>query len=223
MAVNVTIEDDRSERSPAVFAVPDGCRIVIRRCADGADVLVVPDPDPCLPPASVIPAGTALRVATWGIIAREDDQSFLLRLQDSRGRDHDFIVSSVDIAGIGMAAQAVVGRDFSYEAARTRKMVAEAERVELENAALRRPSDDQPLQADRWTVASDSERGTVTATACDPQGREVRVESTPDRARWLAEHLLSGARHVEVSRGDRALAEEVRRRCEAAEPFAREV
>lgn len=199
MAVNVTIEDDRSERSPAVFAVPDGCRIVIRRCADGADVLVLPDTDPCLPPAAIVPAGAALQVATWGIIARESYQSFLLRLQDGRGHDHDFIVSPVDLAGIGTAAQAMVGRDFSYEAARTRKLVAEAERVELENAALRRPSDDQPLQADRWTVASDSERGTVTAMARDLQGREVRIESTPDRARWLAEHLLSGSRHVELA------------------------
>lgn len=192
MAVNVTIEDDRSERDPAVFAVPDGCRIVIRRCADSADVLVLPDADPALPPAAIIPAGAALQVATWGIIARESDQSFLLRLQDGRGHDHDFIVSPVDLAGIATAAQTMAGRDFSYEAARTRKMIAEAELAEAEaRKALRCPSpSDGEIHAEKLSVGFEHDHRMVQlGVVAEGFDRELTIRIDEGRVPWLIEKL----------------------------------
>ena len=170
MPVTVTIEDERSERGPAVFAVPDGCRVVVRRCSDGADVLVLPDADTALPSKSIAPAGEPHGVSTWGVFLREDDRSFLLRLQDRHGRDHEFIVSAVDLLGIGTsarimtdgetqpAAAAEPDPDAAHLTAPARKANAEAERVELEYAAARRAlslCDDSPLAG--YSVSVDHE------------------------------------------------------------------
>lgn len=163
MAVTLTIEDLRRDDfdGPEVTSVPDGARVVVRRCATGADVLVLPGADTSLPSKTIVPAGEAHRVTTWGVLAREDDRSFILRLQDAHGREHDFIVSALDLAGIGTASLAMAGHEVSYEAARTRKMVAEAKLVEAEVAALTPRLIEEGIEivgVDRWSVDTKQDR-----------------------------------------------------------------
>lgn len=119
---------------------------------------------------------------------------------------------------IGLGLHRCPGVREAYDAALARRANAEAERLELENAEMRpAPADDRPFQADRWSVISDMVPGTIIACARDLQGREIRIETSPDRARWLAEHLLAAARQVEmISDVDRATADAVRRHSEGA-------
>lgn len=191
MAVNVTIEDHRSECEPVAFVVPDGCRIIIRRCADGADVLVVPDGDTSLPPKTIVSAGEAHRLATWNILARGDDRSFVLRLQDGHGRDHDFIASAGDLVGIGTASLNMTGYGSAYEAARTRRMIAQAEIAEADARALLRvhPADGY-VRADRLSVDFDDKRRVATiAVTILGSKNELKIGVDPSRVPWLIERL----------------------------------
>lgn len=166
MAVTLTIEDARHDDfgGPVVTEVPDGSRILVRRCTDGADVLVLPgavaQPAATMPDANQ-PSGAALRVSTWGVYARDDGRSFVLRLQDSHGCDHDFSVSHNDLVGIGTASLAVAGHEASYEAACTRRMVAQAKLVELQVAAMSPRNLEDGVEivgVDRWSVDTKQDR-----------------------------------------------------------------
>lgn len=77
--------------------------------------------------------------------------------------------------------------------ARARLLEAKAELLELESAALRRPTDGGPFQADSFRVSGESDRKVVTATFTDAGRRQVQVELAPDLARELTEGLLSMA------------------------------
>ncbi|MGU3475690.1 hypothetical protein [Methylobacterium sp. D48H] len=103
--------------------------------------------------------------------------------------------------------------------ARARFLEAQADKLERETAAefVHALGSDRPFQADRWSVISDIVPSAIIACARDLQGREIRIETSPDRARWLAEHLLAAARQVEMTSDvDRATADAVRRHSEGA-------
>jgi len=202
MAVTLTIEDPRHEdfEGPEVTNIPDGARVLVRRCATGADVLVLPGTDSSLPPKTIVPAGEPHRVTTWGVLARDDDRSFVLRLQDGHGRDHDFIVSTIDLAGIGTASLGMAGHEVPYEAARVRKMAAEAQLVEMEVAERRRAarSNDRQVQAGRLSVESNADLKLAAVCATDLSGGpELRIEIAADRIVWLAEQLLAAKRRID--------------------------
>lgn len=138
------------------------------------------------------PAASALRVSTWIVLARGADRSFVLRLQDAHGRDHDFIVSATDLTGIATSAFAMAG-ETSYEAARLRKMIAEAVVAEAEVAALGRSNahDDKPLVAQTWSLerGKDANGAPAFIVALKGDGRAVQAQLTGHIAATLCGRL----------------------------------
>lgn len=154
-----------------------------------------------------------------------------LALRDESGREHLFSIREKSL--LEFIRMIDPGRETSPDAAgapplrdmgatlvdkaRARLLEAQADKLEREVAAefAYTPGSDRPFSADRWSVISDIVPGTIIACARDLQGREIRIETSLDRARWLAEHLLAAARQVEMTPDvDRATAEAVLRRVE---------
>lgn len=163
-----------------------------------------PEHDPADQSAKI----SARPVREIGVSVRSDLPGFVgLEIVDYAGKPHRFLVQPSDLALLlptqtqALATSAptapAVDPDEVLTLARARLTNAEAELKELEHASRRRPSDGKPFWAERLTVGFDEERGTLTTTVRDSDGLEIRVECTPDRARWLAEHLLTAARELE--------------------------
>ncbi|MGU3387005.1 hypothetical protein ACLBYG_21015 [Methylobacterium sp. D53M] len=168
--------------------------------------------------------GTGLTVRGRAQRARESESRFGKALSEMRG----FLVSAslVDLDTEPAASAGKAGashlRDMGatlVDKARARLLEAQADKLERETAAefAYALGSDRPFQADRWSVISDFVPGTIIACARDLHGREIRIETSPDRARWLAEHLLAAARQVDLnSEADGAMAVAVCRHSEGA-------